>query len=959
MRHRQSLRLLLVGATGLLTAAGAYAERISLSEATAVAREFFTSSPQVMKSQSKAHGAPTAQPEVLAAGEAYYVFAQRKAEGSGFVIVAADDALTPIVGYAADARFSPDNIPAGLKAYLSDYERVARAIADGRVKYAATRGGDAVAPLMTVKWNQSEPYNLLTPVEGGPTGCVATAVAQVMKHHQFPPAGRGIAGDQNLSYPDQKITLGHRYDWSSMLDEYDYDGYTDAQAQAVATLMRDVGYALNMEYGQNSSMAYDCRIPSVMCRHFNYATDIKFAYRSAYSTDAWTAEIRSSLKAGRPVIYSGSDGREGHSFVCDGIDANDMLHINWGWGGYGDGYFDMNILSPDYLGIGAGSGAYYKDQSIIANIHPGDPAKDQTAWHAPMTLMDNRVSSTAQADGLMGDWLTLNANVFNTSGFATTYDDFATAMLIEDAAGKPVGLYGAWSVHELPVAYYRGAVADCEPAWLIASGVLKEGKYTARMVLVPGAKRDNATAADILPVYDGDLNRVCFTVKDGKAYFDDITQTSGHADKSLRLRGVKAGSDNKIYCNSEFECVLTLGNGASIPYADRTCFIMLVPEAADAPDIDLTQFTTAGAENVFIYGNAQAEVTIKCYGAPSAPGRYRLYVLDDYNSKIESDEPVWVDVVNLPSDEIVMTSALTLDRPAYPRNIQVRFAITFSCNNPFDKSVSGIELRARKAGAADDAEFLLAGFDDITLTPGLNHVESRAWSERDALWYEDMGEYEVRITYTDAEGCPQPVAGVGNRATFTLTEDEMTYQAEMTAPAVINGGKAVPAVSWTYFDIEMEIMSPTGVSIDPSTACTEVYKSPRGNDWTYSFAPVSFTFEKTELAPGESTKVKITYLYRANENEADLIGKTLYFRMDKFGTTDGNECRPRSGKFEQSLAFRLVDPNDASISEIEADTDTVPAERFSLDGRPSPANSRPGIYIERRANGSARKVFLK
>lgn len=386
-----------------LTCFSVSAKRISPDQAISVANAESALRISPPHGMSKSPGVRFSK--IAAETDAYYVVTTPSEKG--FAIIASDDAMPNLLaGYSLERQLpaNPDAMPPQLKAWLHDYSAIVKAVADGRLTLSAANAelkGEAVAPLMKTKWNQDMPFNNFAPEFGSnraPSGCVATAVTQVMKFFNFPKKGKG----QVTAYPyysdSEKIDLStHTYDWENMLDvyecEWDYEAqkylpgnFNDTQATAVATLMRDFGYAVEMSYRANESGAQSSYILPVLVRHFSYSPDACFSYRGNQSEADWNGAIRRSLLAGSPVLYSGSDGKSGHQFVCDGIDENGFLHINWGWGGMSDGYFDMNILSPDNLGIGAGNGAYYQEQDVILNLKPGDESIDNTAYNASLSL---------------------------------------------------------------------------------------------------------------------------------------------------------------------------------------------------------------------------------------------------------------------------------------------------------------------------------------------------------------------------------------------------------------------------------------------------------------------------------------------------------------------------------------------------------------------------------------------
>ena len=317
---------------------------------------------------------------------AYYVF--DNTGGPGFVIVAGDDVAMPVLGYSFEHEFSKDNLPANLKAWL-EYMRdeVNKARRSGaKAESAVTRAwsqvevGTPVVELGTAKWNQMEPYNLLCPIVGGEstyTGCTATAVAIVMRYHQWPEKGVGTLPGYKILRGEvlPELPLGHTYDWKNMPLEYPYLGYSQVEANAVAVLMRDCGWMIFSDYGPIGSvgtMASSYDIPSGLKTYMGYDKKARIISRNGYSTFEWNALMKGELDNSRPIIYAGFSVRSGHAFVLDGYTDQDYYRVNWGWGGYCDGYFLLTALDPEGQGAGGSEGGYNTSQTAVIGIQKDD-----------------------------------------------------------------------------------------------------------------------------------------------------------------------------------------------------------------------------------------------------------------------------------------------------------------------------------------------------------------------------------------------------------------------------------------------------------------------------------------------------------------------------------------------------------------------------------------------------------
>lgn len=313
-----------------------------------------------------------------------YVFS--RAGSPGFCIAAADDAVGDILlGYSDTSAFDPSDVHPGMQWLLEMYS--AR-VADPAVSAAPRIGGPEVAPMTSTMWAQDVPYNDICPVVAGSrtvAGCVAVAVAQAMKVHQWPVAG---TGEKQYSYtlveadgiPTVTVSSdfsSHTYQWADMLDSY-IDGSTAAQRDAVALLVYDCGVAASTEYS-SSSAARSLDAGCGMLEHFSYDKGMRYLDRNWFAYPEWESIIYSQLEQGCPVIYSGNSPQTGHTFLIDGADGNGFFHFNWGWYGVSDGYYSLADLSP--VDPGDEIRSYNSSQNMLVDIRPdsGSPLKGSMA----------------------------------------------------------------------------------------------------------------------------------------------------------------------------------------------------------------------------------------------------------------------------------------------------------------------------------------------------------------------------------------------------------------------------------------------------------------------------------------------------------------------------------------------------------------------------------------------------
>lgn len=288
----------------------------------------------------------------------------------GYVIIAGDTNVNPIIAYSLDTTLDTDNMAeattAILEAWCRQVESARKAAKpiSGTTMRATTRSNDALR-YETALWNQSAPFNNEAPVINGNravTGCVATAMSIICHYNRWPEKGVGTTPNYSYEtyggyYSVGSNTLGRTYNYDNMLMNYN-GGYTSSQGNAVAALMKDMGTSVKMMYHYNSSGAYDTDVITAFTKYFSYSKGIKLVNGDSYSTEEWNNIIRENVREYGPTYFSGSSNSGGHAFVIDGFDSGDYFHFNFGWGGLGNGYFLIPSID------------YYKLQSAILYLEP-------------------------------------------------------------------------------------------------------------------------------------------------------------------------------------------------------------------------------------------------------------------------------------------------------------------------------------------------------------------------------------------------------------------------------------------------------------------------------------------------------------------------------------------------------------------------------------------------------------
>ncbi len=350
--------------TALLSAIAMQAKTVTPAQALSQAQQFRQT--QVAKGVMAAPMKADMKLAYTAENAEFYVF--NGANSTGYVIVAGDDCAPTILGYSNNGSFDSDNMPPAMKAWLKSYERQVAISAQSGIAYAPATTTDhaKIAPMVTTQWNQGAPYNDMCPYDEkqqahAATGCVATAMAQVANYHKWPTQAQGTGtATFNLGTLTRDMS-NDVFAWDKMLNKYATKTETDSsgtteQREAVALLMLDMGYSVNMSYKVSASGAQSWAIPVGLVKNLNYDKAAHLVYRSWYNDAQWDSIIYNELANGRPILYSGdTKAREGHEFVCHGYEGNGYYYFNWGWGGKSDGIFLLSALNPKIQGTGGSS----------------------------------------------------------------------------------------------------------------------------------------------------------------------------------------------------------------------------------------------------------------------------------------------------------------------------------------------------------------------------------------------------------------------------------------------------------------------------------------------------------------------------------------------------------------------------------------------------------------------------
>jgi hypothetical protein len=397
----------------------------------------------------------------------YYVF---NAGSNGFIMVSADDRVSPVPAYSEESNFNFSQMPPQVAKWFESYRSQIRDaieldlqtskeieeewanLINGLSASASTKRG-SVSPLVAAKWNQTGYYNSSCPYdatysERTVTGCVATAMAQVMKYWNYPAKGTGSHSYNHTQYGTLSANFGATtYNWGSMPNT------VSSSNSSVATLMYHIGVSVDMNYnvsskGGSGAFVVSAASPVTHCTeyalktYFGYKTSLRGILRSNYTTSSWLSTIKAELDASRPVVYAGFGNGGGHCFVADGYDNNDYIHFNWGWGGAYDGYFSINSLNPGGVGTGGGTGGYNNGHQAVIGIQPESGGTgtsmdirlyadvvvnpDPVSYNGSFTVTTNMANyGTSSSQNFSGD---LSAAVFNSDNAFIGFVETKTGM---------------------------------------------------------------------------------------------------------------------------------------------------------------------------------------------------------------------------------------------------------------------------------------------------------------------------------------------------------------------------------------------------------------------------------------------------------------------------------------------------------------------------------------------------
>lgn len=310
---------------------------------------------------------------------------------SSYIIISGDERMKAVLAYGVNGRWDENDIPDGLQFLLENYRQQYELLQSGNVSKKSAPTSiiiPDVEPMVKTTWRQEYPFNALCPSDC-PSGCVATAMSQVMKYHQYPESGIG-----SFSYTSHTRKYKCSYDfssaifaWNQMKNSYGTSTFGSDNTDAISQVTYACGVSVGMDYDKTGSGAYMSDVPYALIHFFGYNNNVSFRDRSYYDAAEWYEMLCSELSSGRPVIYGGVDSRNGgHAFVIDGCSSESRkFHVNWGWGGKFDDYYELDALNPETY-------KFSSYQDMVINISPEVVGTFEDVFYAEKFSVSSKIS---------------------------------------------------------------------------------------------------------------------------------------------------------------------------------------------------------------------------------------------------------------------------------------------------------------------------------------------------------------------------------------------------------------------------------------------------------------------------------------------------------------------------------------------------------------------------------------
>jgi len=796
---KKNLFLLLAG---LMLCVTGHAGVVTSDQAQATASAFLLEHrPGVTVQTTTVQRAPRVNSSGQASSQQAYYYIFNTTGNQGYVIVSGDDRTTQVLGYTDNGSWDASNVPANMQAWLDGYAQQIDALDDmgitseqaaqSSTMLRATKATrNSISPLITSHWDQATPYWNHCPQfmastedtvgELAYTGCVATSMAQIMNYHQWPAQTTQVIPSYTVTYYMGNYQYGtfetdelpiYSFDWEHMRDNYT-GGEDEVYTEAVSWLMLYAGCAVNMQYGTSASSTSDPYIPKAFRNYFDY--DAQLVYRSDYDQQTWEEMIYQELAAGRPMVYNGRAGSGGgHSFVCDGYEYGDYFHINWGWGGMGDGFFVLSVLNPSAGGIGASTSSegYNIDQTAIIGIKPGYSGTSDDVEHI-LTVYNMYSYSKSFDRGDDGSFKLTKRKYIKVTAEDHIDDGtkYKRGIALYDMDGNMVELIASTSYY-----YSSLSVTDSWPESSSSTTyTFGKGITSGTYKIVPVCQVEGSS--EWVPMKESDRYYIAVTFTSSTATFvdhpiDDLTATAFEF-----TGGEKAGMAE--------QCNVTVKNNGEDRFSGRLYFY-LTNEQIDEYGEYLTVVETeipAGGEKVVTFNftpqnagtkTAQLSLYDSSYGGSKIPGTGTVTIGGSSTSVMNLS----VDISAVGADEENMV--------VYDSYIKFKVDITNNSTGEYNKYVL--------------APLFIVGDDGAQMVTYQNQSLSLAAGETRTLYFEFDNlaygsRYALNIYGKNENDSLKNLVGKGESKIYTIQRGLVTWTGDGTRTGIqASGNITIPA----------------------------------------------------------------------------------------------------------------------------------------------------------------------
>ncbi len=575
----------------------------------------------------------------------YYVF--NNGGEKGFVVMAGDDCVDEVLGYSDNGSFDAENVPEVLQHWLDGYAKEiqwlrdnpdiaaeAKAAQKAKAAAAAAKTKNVVAPLIKTHWSQNAPYNNQCYVGNtqSVTGCVGTALAQVMNYYKYPTAAT-TAIPAYSNYSGLKSTT---FDWANILDYYSGNGQeTKAQTDAVSKLMLYCAKAVRTYFYGSSSYGYVMCIPSALSNYFGYKNNAIELWRENYTSTEWEEILLNELNNARPIIYQSLRyNNGGHAFIIDGYDGEDMYHINWGWGGFSDGYYKLSSLVPHTRGaLSSNYGGYSIEHHAIVGISP-TKVENAVPGQTGIAAIGMNLSDTSKNPISTGTY-----EIHKTLGLYGLYMYYSYSLRGTVPYDVGVGVFKGDQLLEVKLVKegFKDATLSWNGSWFYLRGIginLANGEYYIKGVEKPSGtntwKKSMYADEHILKLTVKDRSATVTTPVDGSKSVLKITSVKQNFEQGSKVKHIRArvkNTGNKMTVNTTL--YLFLGSSCKM-------YESLYVDPGEEKDVDFYFSANPGTYTLKIADNTRGNTPLYSNSEFSITDEFTLPTLTLVTSEIKN-----------------------------------------------------------------------------------------------------------------------------------------------------------------------------------------------------------------------------------------------------------------------------------------------------------------------------------